>query len=77
MQRQRDELVPIGDAPLRYGRTRESDPRRCAPGAALLHCWPIKVNLLVGASEANPDLGFMARMMVLCSLPRTNRCRST
>ena len=23
-------------------------------------------------SEADPDLGFMARMMVLCSLPRTN-----
>ena len=24
------------------------------------------------ASEADPDLGFMGRMMVLCSLPRTN-----
>ena len=31
-----------------------------------------QVNLLVGASEADPNLGFMARMMVLCSLPRTN-----
>ena len=31
-----------------------------------------QVNQLVGASEADPDLGFMARMMVLCSLPRTN-----
>ena len=27
---------------------------------------------LVGASEADPDMGFMARMMALCSLPRTN-----
>ena len=27
---------------------------------------------LVSASEADPDLGFMARLMVLCSLPRTN-----
>ena len=27
---------------------------------------------LVGASEADPDLGFMARLMALCSLPRTN-----
>ena len=27
---------------------------------------------LVGASEADPDLGFMARVMALCSLPRTN-----
>ena len=31
-----------------------------------------QVNQLVGASEADADLGFMARMMVLCSLPRTN-----
>ena len=26
----------------------------------------------VSASEADSDLGFMARLMVLCSLPRTN-----
>ena len=31
-----------------------------------------QVNQLVSASEADADLGFMARMMVLCSLPRTN-----
>ena len=30
------------------------------------------VNQLVAASEADPDRGFMARMMALCSLPRTN-----
>ena len=30
------------------------------------------MNQLVSASEADPDLGFMARLMVLCSLPRTN-----
>ena len=30
------------------------------------------MNQLVGASEADPDLGFMARLMALCSLPRTN-----
>ena len=30
------------------------------------------MNQLVGASEADADLGFMARMMALCSLPRTN-----
>ncbi len=30
------------------------------------------MNQLVSASEADPDLGFMARMMALCSLPRTN-----
>ena len=27
-----------------------------------------QVNQLVGASEADPDLGFMARLMALCSL---------
>ena len=31
-----------------------------------------QVNQLVGASEADPELGFMARLMALCSLPRTN-----
>jgi len=31
-----------------------------------------QVNQLVGASEADPDTGFMARLMTLCSLPRTN-----
>ena len=30
------------------------------------------MNQLVSASEADPDLGFMARLMALCSLPRTN-----
>ena len=31
-----------------------------------------QVNQLVGASEADPDLGFMGRTMALCSLPRSN-----
>ena len=31
-----------------------------------------QVNLLVRASEATADTGFMARLMMLCSLPRTN-----
>ena len=30
------------------------------------------MNLLVEASEADPDRGFMARLLALCSLPRTN-----
>ena len=30
------------------------------------------MNQLVSASEADPDLGFMARTIALCSLPRTN-----
>ena len=31
-----------------------------------------QVNQLIGASEADPSRGFMARLMALCSLPRTN-----
>ena len=31
-----------------------------------------QVDLLVKASEATADTGFMARLMMLCSLPRTN-----
>ena len=31
-----------------------------------------QVKQLVGASEVDAELGFMARMMALCSLPRTN-----
>ena len=31
-----------------------------------------QVDQLVGASESDADLGFMARLMTLCSLPRTN-----
>ena len=31
-----------------------------------------QVNRLVGASEATPDRGFLARLMALCSLPRSN-----
>ena len=30
-----------------------------------------QVNQLIEASEADPDMGFMARLMALCSLPRT------
>ena len=31
-----------------------------------------QVNQLVSASEADPDRGFMARLLALCSLPRSN-----
>ncbi len=31
-----------------------------------------QVDQLIGASEADPDMGFMVRLMALCSLPRTN-----
>ena len=31
-----------------------------------------QINQLVGASETDADLGFIARLLALCSLPRTN-----
>ena len=31
-----------------------------------------QVNALVEAREADPDIGFLARLLMLCSLPRTN-----
>ena len=71
MQRQRGELVPIGEAfgdldgPVKA--IRDVSPQ------ALHHFTQAdQVNQLVTASEADPDLGFMARLLVLCSLPRTN-----
>ena len=71
MQFKRGELVPIGDALSGMGgpvkALREATPQ------ALHHFTRFdQVNQLVGASEADPDLGFMARLLALCSLPRTN-----
>ena len=31
-----------------------------------------QIDLLATAREADPDIGFMARLMALCTLPRTN-----
>ena len=71
MQRQRGDLVPIGEVigdlsgPVKA--IREASPQ------ALHHFTQAdQVNQLVTASEADPDLGFMARLLALCSLPRTN-----
>ena len=71
MQSKRDGLVPIGevvsdlDGPVQA--IREATPQ------ALHHFTRFdQVNQLVSASEADVDLGFMARTMALCSLPRTN-----
>ena len=70
MQRKRVELVPVAEALADLP----------GPVQALIPSPPTQrhftradqVNQLASASEADPDLGFMARMMVLCSLPRSN-----
>ena len=71
MQRQRGELVPIGDA-LADLDGPVAAIRAASPQALHHFTQADQVNQLVSASEADPDLGFMARMLVLCSLPRTN-----
>ena len=71
MQRQRNGLVPIGDALSDLGGPVQAI-RDASPQAALHFTQADQVNLLVNAREADADLGFMARMMALCSLPRTN-----
>ena len=71
MQRQRGELVPIGDALSGMGGPVKSI-RDATPQAVHHFTRFDQVNQLVSASEADPDLGFMARLLALCSLPRTN-----
>ena len=71
MQRQRGELVPIGAVVADLGGPVKAI-REASPQAVHHFTQADQVNQLVSASEADPDRGFMARMMVLCSLPRTN-----
>ena len=63
-------LVPIGEAVP--GLDDVPTIRDGSPQARRGFTVADQVNQLVSASEANPDRGFMARMMALCSLPRTN-----
>ena len=71
MQRKRGELVPIGDTLSGMGVTVKA-LREASPQARHSFTVADQVDRLVSASEADPDRGFMARMMALCSLPRSN-----
>ena len=71
MQSKRDGLIPVAevlsDLNGPVAAIRDTSPQ------ALHHFTRFdQVNQLVSASEADPERGFMARMMALCSLPRTN-----
>ena len=72
MARKRNGLVPIGDAVS--GLDDVLVPAIPSASPQTRHSFTVadQVNQLVAASEADPDLGFMARTMALCSLPRTN-----
>ncbi len=71
MQRQRGELVPIGDALADLGGPVQA-LRKTPPPARRGFTVADQVDQLVTASETTPDLGFMARLLALCSLPRSN-----
>ena len=71
MQRQRGELVPIGEVIGGLGGPVKAI-RDATPQAVHHFTRFDQVNQLVEASEADPDMGFMARLLALCSLPRTN-----
>ena len=70
MQSKRDGLVPIGDILTGW------DGPAVKPDAKPQTVRPFtqadQVDQLVRAGEAEPERGFMARLMVLCSLPRSN-----
>ena len=70
MQRKRNSLVPVAEALADLPGPIQA--LRPAPQAQHHFTRFDQVNQLVRASEADPDLGFMARLLALCSLPRTN-----
>ena len=72
MARKRNGWVPVGEAS--GGLDDGTVKKALQPSPQALHHFTQvdQVNQLVGASEADPDLGFMARLLALCSLPRTN-----
>ena len=72
MQRQRGELVPIGEVVSGLDDVLVPALREATPQARHHFTRFNQVDQLVSASEADPDLGFMARLMALCSLPRSN-----
>ena len=71
MQRKRDGLVPIGEMVGELDAPVTAVPA-ASPQARHHFTLADQVNQLVTAREANADLGFMGRLLALCSLPRTN-----
>lgn len=64
----KDRLQPIGEVAEEMGLAR----RPQTPQAAHHFTRFDQVNQLIEAREADPDTGFMTRLMTLCCLPRTN-----
>ena len=70
-KRGKDEWFPLGDVFSGQGGP-EQEIQEASPQAAYHFTRLDQVDQLVEASEGDPDTGFMARLMTLCSLPRTN-----
>ena len=70
-KRGKDEWFPLGDVFSGQGGP-EQEIQEASPQAAYHFTRLDQVDQLVEASEDDPDTGFMARLMTLCSLPRTN-----
>ena len=71
MERKRDEVVSTGAVfSVLDGKVKEA----LQPSPQGVHHFTRfdQVDQLVGASEADPDMGFMARLLALCCFPRTN-----
>ena len=71
MERKRGGLLPIGEA---FGGLDGLVDAVCeaSPQARRHYGLFDQVDALVRASETDPEPGFMARLMALCSLPRSN-----
>ena len=74
MLRKRDGFAPIGDMAeaVELPGGRALAPHADTPQARHHFTTLHQVNQLVEAGEAEPDIGFMARLLALCSLPRTD-----
>ena len=72
MERKRDGLDSIGEFFSGPSRLLKKALRSASPQPHHYFTQADQVNQLVGASETDPDMGFMARLMALCSLPRSN-----
>ena len=70
-KRGKDEWFPIGGVFSGQGGP-EQELQEASPQAAYHFTRVDQVDQLVEASEEDPDIGFMARLIALCPLPRTN-----
>ena len=72
MEHKRDGLGSIGEVFSGPSGLLKKALRSASPQPHHYFTQADQVNQLVEASEADPEMGFMARLMALCSLPRTN-----